>query len=423
MIKGILSLSLPLALIMVVAVAQTLRCAEVVYEQTIESKASQILEPELLKSNLYTIEEAVAADGLYYHYIVNSVYGTYRVVSTLALRQLLHELQAIAVMKKVETQKTAEESVKQAGKNTIKAVSNLFNDPENTIEGAAAGFQSLFNRASQVVGKKKNTDAEDSKLEQLIGKSKSKGAIATKYGVSVYSMNPVLQQELDRLAWADYLGGVGVGLAQSVVPGVGGLMLTASGAARLLNEVINTTPASELWVQNKTKLVSMGIDSDTIELFLNNPSFSPAYQTVLVNALEKMNGVANRGLFIKIALQANTYDMARSITEMATMLSGYHQHVAPLQSLAPFGRVVHATTKAGVAVVTVPADHVLWSETVARAATWLPENNQDTPVSKRPQLWIFGDFSKKAEAELQNHGWELYANSQAKLLPELQSRK
>lgn len=400
------------------AVAQTQNNLE---EKTI-LKVSSLIGPELLKSDLYTVDEETVNDGLLNHYTVRSRFGVFRADSTLALKQLLHEIKAIAVMKKIETKDTAVESVVQSGKNVAEAVTNLVTEPKKTMEGAAAGVGSLFNRASQTIGRRKTTGAEDPKLEQIIGKSKSKGEIATKFGVSVYSLNPVLQAELERLAWADYLGGIGVGLAQSAVPGAGGIFLTATGTARLLNEVINNTPASELWVRNKNKLEAMNIDSDTVQLYLNNPSFSPALHTIMVESMEDMKGVANRALFVKISLQAHTHEMADVITKMTTMLAGYHKNVEPLESLAPFGRFLYGKTKKGAAVVVFPADHVLWSGRVADAATWLLEPAR---VEARPagmQLWILGDFSDKAQAELQNLGWKLHPAAQGRLLPAKQEQ-
>ena len=225
-----------------------------------------------------------------------------------------------------------------------------------------------------------------------------------------------MQEELERLAWADYLGGIGVGLAQSAIPGVGGLLLSASGAARILNDVINTTPASELWVRNKNKLEAMQIDSDTVQLFLNNPAFTPALQTVMTEALASMQGVANRGLFIKISLQASNNQMARILTEIATMTAGYHKNIAPLQSLAPFGRFLYAKAKKGTAVLLFPADYILWNAKVADAATWLSEPGQ--PKFSGFQLWAWGDFSKKTQAEMKGLGWELHPKAQGKLLPQ-----
>ena len=380
-------------------------------------KASSLIGSELLKSDLYTVDEAVMNDGLLNHYTVRSKFGMFRADSDLALRQLLHEIEAIAAMKKIETKDTAVESVVQSGKNVAGAITNLVTEPQETLEGAAAGVSSLFNRASQTVGRRKTTGAEDPKVEQIIGKSKSKGDIATRFGVSVYSLNPVLQAELERLAWADYLGGIGVGLAQSAVPGAGGLLLTTSGTARLLNEVINNTPASELWVRNKNKLEAMKIDPDTVQLYLNNPSFSPAFHTIMVESMEEMKGVANKALFVKISLQAHTHEMADAITKMTTMLAGYHTHIEPLQSVAPFGRFLYGKTAKGVAVVAFPADHVLWSSRVADAATWLSEPAEGQIKPAGMQLWIFGDFSKKAQTELQTLGWELHPSAQGKLMP------
>jgi hypothetical protein len=194
-------------------------------------------------------------------------------------------------------------------------------------------------------------------------------------------------------------------------------VLSTSGAARLLNEVINTTPASELWVRNKNKLVTMKIDEDTVELYLNNPSFSPALQTTMVEALASMNDVANRALFIKIALQANTQEMARTITVMTALIAGYHKNVGPLLKVAPFGRFLYAKTKKGAAVLIFPADHILWTERVAKSATWLLEPGPDQEKPTGLQLWILGNFSTKAQTELKTIGWELHENVGATLFP------
>ena len=120
-------------------------------------RASSLLSADLLKSNLYTVDEEVINDGLLNHYTVRSIFGVFRPNSTLAVKQLLHEIRAIAAMKKVETKSTAKESVVQSGKNTVDAVANLVTDPKETLEGAAAGVSSLFNRASQAVGKRQTT--------------------------------------------------------------------------------------------------------------------------------------------------------------------------------------------------------------------------------------------------------------------------
>lgn len=390
------------------------QAADTGFEQPGQLKASTILKPELLKGKYHTVLDPVINDGLFNQYTVESPFGTFRAESTNDLEILVREINAIAAMKQVKTDDTALKSIKQSGKNTVTGIKNLFADPQGTMEGAASGVGSLFNRAKETVGKREVTEAEDSRLEQLIGVSKSKGAIATTYGVNVYSRNQILQQELDRLGQADFLGGLGVGVATSFVPGVGGLVLSTSGTARLLNEAINTTPASELWLQNKNKLLAMGMDADTIELFLNNPSFSPALATVLVTSLESMKEVDNRKLFIKVALQAGDPHMAKTITKIAVMSAGYHKEIAPLKSFTPLARITQGIREDKSRVVILPVDHLIWDRRVAEAATVVSREANGSGI----QLWVLGSLSKLATAELQKLGWKVYTESGTRLIPD-----
>jgi len=164
------------------------------YEKPPVLEAKSILKPELLKGKNHSVNGQVKNDGLFNHYTVESSFGTFKAGSTNDLKILVNEIAAIAAMKQVQTQDAAKESLKQSGQKTVTGVKNLFNDPQATLEGAASGVGSLFNRAKETVGRRETTGAEDSKVEQLVGISKSKGIIATKYGVNVYSRNKVLQK-------------------------------------------------------------------------------------------------------------------------------------------------------------------------------------------------------------------------------------
>lgn len=385
------------------------QAAEAAFEQPLAVSAKTILKPEQLKGPNHIVEDRVLNDGIFYYYTVTSPYGTFKANSTSALDILIQEMNAIGAMKKVATGNTAVNAVEQSGKNTLTGIKNLVTDPLGTVEGAAEGAGNLFSRAKQTVGRRETTDTEDSKIAQVIGFSESKGKIATKFGVSLYSENKVLQEELERLARADYLGGLTVGVATSAVPGVGGIVLTTSGTARLLNEVVNNTPASKLWVQNKNKLAAMGIDSDTIEFFLNNPVFSPALTTGLVSSLESMQGVLNRDIFVKIGLQASTSDMARTITELAMLTAGYHKNIAPLQSLIPMARVCHGIKKDGNTVVILPTDNLLWTERSADLSEHLTAMNKGK--NGGIELWTWGSLSKRMQSELQTRGWKLHGKA------------
>ena len=159
--------------------------AESGFEQPGPLKASLILKPAILKGKYHTVREKVNNDGLFNHYEIDSQFGAFQASSTSNLKILVHEIDAIAAMKKVETDDTVASSIKKSGENTVSGITNLVTDPQNTIEGAVSGLGSLFNRAKVTVGTRKPTSSEDSRLEQFIGISKSKGEIATKYGVNM----------------------------------------------------------------------------------------------------------------------------------------------------------------------------------------------------------------------------------------------
>lgn len=379
-------------------------------------KAQSVLPSQFIKGEHFEVEETVQNDGIFNTYEMNSSYGKFTAMTTSSLFILIKEIEAIAAMKKVETDDTALASLKQSGENTVTGLKNLFTEPEETLGNAASGVKGLFNRAKGTVGKRKVTGAEDNKLEQLVGLSKAKGRIATQYGVNAYSRNEVLQKELDRLARADFVGGLGAGVVTSFVPGVGGLILSTSGTARLLNEAINTTPASELWLQNKSKLLKMAIDEDTVELFLNNPVFSPALQTLLVTSLEAMKGVSNRELFIKVSLQASDPDMAKIIMEIAVLTAGYHKNIGQLKTLAPMARLTMAKKEDGSIVVVLPTDYVIWSKSVAEIVGGLAEKVKVSQGASM-EMWTLGDYSERTKDNLKEMGWQVHVKARKQLMP------
>lgn len=253
-------------------------------------------------------------------------------------------------------------------------------------------------------------------MSQLIGLSKSKARIANKFGVNVYSSNKVLEEELDRLGRADFIGGLSASFAKSFVPGAGALLLSASGASSALNEQINATDPSELWVQNKERLLGMQFDEETVKRFLNNPVFAPDRQTIFTIALKALEGVDNLDLFIQMAIKADNADAAQKITQLAVMSSSYHNHVKPLKRFEPLAPITRAVNADGAVVVLLPTDYVIWNQTVADAADSLADSLKSENADV--EIWTLGEFSQRAQTELQARGWKIHTDVEGKLTPE-----
>jgi len=158
------------------------------------------------------------------------------------------------------------------------------------------------------------------------------------------------------------------------------------------------------------------MNEDTIELFLNNPEFSTALQTVIVTALDSMQGVDNLELYIKVALQAGDPDMAKIVTESAVLTAGYHKHIAPLKHLSPMARLARAEKKDGTIVVVLPNDHSTWSQMMADVTGFLSEEAKETK-EKRVEVWAAGDFSTMARSKMEEKSWEVHKKVRSQLMP------
>ncbi|MCP4009708.1 MAG: hypothetical protein GY726_09365 [Proteobacteria bacterium] len=384
------------------------------FEVAEDLQLKQVL-PETLHSGKHHRTEArVRNDGLFNDYQLTTSYGQFRIKTTTLLKIRIREVYAIAAMREIETGDTAVKAVKKSGTEALVGAKNLLMHPVRTVGSAASAVEQLYARTTGTV-RRKASDAEDSAFNQLVGLTKTKGEIASQFGVNLYSRNPVLQQELDRLARAAYIGGLSVKVATSVAstfaPIMGSVLLGTSGAAQLLNKMINETPPAEMWLQNKNQLLAMGLglDGDKIENFLNRAVFSPAMQTVIVAALESLDGVEGRALFIDLALKVSDQNRAKLITELAVMSAAHHKNIRPLKKFVPMAKLLSAVARTGEIVVLLPADYMIWNENNASVMNHMGSRNSGRNADKH--LWILGQVSGKMRSQLLIRGWQVHTQA------------
>jgi hypothetical protein len=287
--------------------------------------------------------------------------------------------------------------------------------PVQTVSGAASGLAAAFRRAGDAIGGSKRSDAEDSRVKDLIGFSKTKREYAYQLGVDAYTDNEKLQDRLNEISWAGYAGGITWAAAMSAVPGGAGLAITISGTNRLLNEMLRTTPPVDLRRMNGEKLKAMDMHPEVAEAFLNNSIYSPFYQTHLVNALDEMKGVGNRATFVRLAAASADKDIAFFRQRQAQMYAGYHKAVAPFQTFIALGEFAAARTTLNEVVFNVPLDHLVWTQEMAKLLTAADTRvtQLTRPVNK--QLWVTGTVSARARKEIESRGWQVHEKSEARL--------
>jgi hypothetical protein len=369
------------------------------YEGNSTLQATSILPQKILNSKYYRIDEPVHNDGFTNTYRVYSNSGNYKVHTNIGLFKLLLEIEAIEAMKKVEESDVFVESLKESGAATVEGVKNLVNDPEQTFQNAATGLNALLGRAHESLFQSSPGESEDSRVEQTIGFSHSKRQIAYRYHVDVYSQNSRLQDNLDRIAWAEYAGGLSLGALTMPVGGLAGATLTVSGTTRILGEAIATSSPAELKLRNRNAMEQMRINPNLADIFIENPHYTPLQQTAFVMALDRIKTAKNRSLPLHIACYAANQESATLMTSIMLMLGGYHKNIEPIVQFESLARIFYAVDKQGQAIIALPADYITWNSRLAEGAK---------SFSGKPgNLLITGLFSERARNELQGLGWTI----------------
>lgn len=390
-----------LTIVVVILTAQPL-VAKVSYEDRVVLKSSSFLPAEVVKNTLFTVEESVANDGFINSYKVHYGQHSFQAHSNIGLYKLVQEIKAIDAMKQVEGSDAFVNALEKSGVATVEGLKKLFTDPGNTLEKAATGINNLFARVEESIFNSSPGKTEDSRLKQSVGFSNAKREIAFRYKVDVYSDNALLQEHLDRLAWAEYAGGLTLGVASLPIGGAVGATLTVSGTARLLGELIATLPPAELKLRNRKKLAVMGINSNLADLFIEIPYMSPLQQTAYVMALEKMTAVRDKSLPLQAALQINNQDMARYMTAIMVMLADYNKKIKPIVRFNTVARFFGGVDKDGKLIVILPADYITLNK---RLATGIKAVKK--PGIKGYELWTLGSVSPAARKFIQESGWKL----------------
>ena len=382
------------------------------YETLPVLSASKILPSELLSGPNYRVQDKVTNDGFQNTYNIDSTFGTFTVVSTPLLRQRIQEIKAMATMEKLKGTKEFADSLKASGLSTLSTAKNMVLSPVKTATEVVGGVGAVFRRAGDSVFGAKRSDAEDSRFKTLIGFSNYKRDYAHELGVDVYSRNEVLQDKLNDVAWTAFAGGLPVAAAMAAVPGGAGIAMTAISTTRVTTAIFKNTSPQDLRRMNNQKLTAMDVDPSTADMFISESVFTPREQTVLVAALDELNGVADRERFVQLAALTNNADMALFRQRQAEMYAGYHKSVAPLVQFVSVGQLAGARSKDGALVFNVPVDYVVWTETLGQLVAKTDLVANQLPGLTEKQLWVTGTVSPRTRAEMQRMNWKVNERSE-----------
>jgi hypothetical protein len=377
-------------------------------------RASEFVPRDLLSGSNYTVHETVKSDGIVNIYEVDTPYGNIKVESTVLLLKRINELRALTKIEALQGTDVYLNAFKAATLQPVKTAEGLITNPVGTVSGIATGIGSFFSKVESAVTS--TSPHKDNIVDSLSGQASYKREFAHQFGVDPYSSYEPLQRALNDLAWTAAAGGLTVKTALAAVPGAGVAVVSYAGTADSLKNLVKEKTAAELATINQNKLHDMGVPTPIVQAFMQNATFNPHEQTLLVGHLANMTGVADRKYFIENAVGAHAESVAVFLRVRAQLVNLYNDKVAPVAGFVNAGGIPLMMTKTGVLVGVYPLDYVGWTVPFAQKETAASSAIEAMQEIKGKEFWVTGTVDPLARTVFEKKGWKVVDRIQDRLL-------
>jgi len=397
-------MKLAIALLLSLAAAAPVAPPEETYETSGSYRPSDVVSKELVSGPHHQVQTPVVFDGYMYRFTVRSDYGPFEVTGTSALRKLVVEIGAIAKLREIKATKAFAAAVADSATGPFRFAKNLIVHPADTVTGIPKGAYKLVEEVGEAVTTTRNP-ADDPLYQKALLVSGRRRDYAAQLGVDVYSSNAVLQKELNSVAWAAAVGNLSVSVALMPVGGTAGAVVTGTRWSNTLNDYLKVEPANRLRILAEDTLKEIGIAKDLVRRFIDQPRFTPRQDVMIALALAELGPAPARGrdAFLEAILGAEDEVEATFFVNTAQMLRGYHDAVAPITAIRMNRRLAVASARSGSALVALPVDYLVWTETMARRSDDLLAAYRATGSAKL-EVWLTGTASPTERKRLGARG-------------------
>lgn len=378
------------------------------FEELPELKASEILKPEILKGPHHTVRESVPTASGLNQFVIDSDYGVFDADGNEMLLRRIKEVYAIDQLKGVSRTDQFKESLVTAAKGPYNAAKNVVRDPAGAVSNAGKGLMKFMGRVGQTAknvakGEAEKPTSEGKTGQDVIGFTKTRRKIAISMGIDPYSSNAVLQKALDDVAWASWAGGFAFSAATFPISGPAGAALTATGVSSKIGEMLNEKSPAELKAINRSSLRSMGASAADAQRLLDNKAFSPTQQTVFVQNLKSLEGIANRGAFVRVAAEKSSSEAdAVFCVQTAALMDQLNHGEHPLARITMIGDFPVCIGKDGTVIAALQWDYAAWTPRAAAFCDELKKLANEAAENKHVLVAISGQMSPRLQQELQN---------------------
>src|SRR5215212_783857 len=336
------------------------------YEELPELKASEILRDTILNGPNHKVREEVPTQSGANRFTIDSRFGVFVAGGNAMLVRRVDEINAIARLSDVSKTDEFTDALKKAAMKPVNTAKALVTDPVKTLSAVPKGLKKFMNRAGDTVksiGKKKDSEEGDTnRMQDVIGFTDAKRKVAISLGVDPYSTNEVLQKQLDDIAWANFAGGMVFSIGTMPIGGGFGMALTATQVTGNFESILRDKNPADLKAMNRKILLGMGASSADTDRFLKNAAFSPSAQTAFALNLQALEGVANRGAFVRLAGTISSSEAdAVFCVQTAALMGNLHKGEMPLARIELLGDFPICIAKDGTTVVAMQWDYAAYT--------------------------------------------------------------
>ncbi len=381
-------------------------------------RARELAPASLLGGSGFHVDDNVPTDGLTANYTIHTNLGLLQAHGLEMLRIRVAEVPAMIELQNTSKTQVFAQSVATNAVRPVAAAGQMILNPVETVKGLPGGVSRFFGRVGLGAQKLKEsvTEPEEASATEkspefgknvgqttrdVLGYEQERRELAKRLQVDPYTTNPILSKQLDDIALTAFRAHVGVTTTMAVfIPG--SMAITAT---RIVSTWVWDTPRADLIVVNQKKLEGLSMPEQQIQMFMRNPSFSLSVQTAFVEDLIHLRSVPGVPGVVTLANTAESEDQARFLADALDVLARYNDTQSPLAKIIAKGTII-GRDRAGVLIVPVEADYVVWTSRAAYFA-----NRPDLVTPKR-SIWLSGRVSPLAKKNFESLGWAIKENAQ-----------
>ncbi|MEM7582812.1 MAG: hypothetical protein AAF560_05485 [Acidobacteriota bacterium] len=408
-------------------------------------RSADYLRDDLMQGHGWSVAPEATNDGVNNTYTVTSRFGSWEAVGAAQITARAGEVAALERLEEISKTEVFLDAVERSVTAPVKLIEDATNQPVETLkrvpEGVGRWFrrttyrvQEAYHDVSETVAEERakrkardrDEDREDERdddqknavltrerRDELIEKAKT---IAHKelrdhlrissaerrwyreLGVDPSTDNVKLRRAIASVARVDGLTSFGMKFVTlPTIPG--------SSELRKTMELVWDFNPHDLLRANHLQIVNAGLSRDTARAF-EESRLTLTEQTVFLEALAEMPGVAGRRHLISRAIDIETRQRARGLTSTAVLLARMHRDSTLLAEILPGSVLPVARTRARDLVAISTAEALFWTERVAQATQEYASIYADETADER-RLYITGIASERFKAEVTALGWQV----------------